>query len=245
MADNISDEPSEHTPLLPKINVQTNGAQGELSAHPTDPSASLLPQGADPYVEEHRVADASNGDIENQAEDQREPTQYAGIPEVRKVMIYIFPAIAIGVFLAAADGSIIVTSYGKIGSELDALNMTSWIANAYFLTLTAFQPLYGKLSDIFGRKACLLFAYLVFGIGSLFCGIAQNINQLIAARAFAGIGGGGMTTIVSILLSDIVPLRDRGTWQGYINIVYATGAATGAPLGGKKVLHRTHIHLCF
>ncbi|KAL2813536.1 major facilitator superfamily-domain-containing protein [Aspergillus granulosus] len=145
---------------------------------------------------------------------------------------YIFPAISIGVFLSAADQTIIVASYGKIGSDLHALNLTSWIATSYFLTLTSFQPLYGKLSDIFGRKACLLFAYAVFGIGCLGCGLAQNIHHLIAARVFQGIGGGGMTTVVSILLSDIIPLRDRGVWQGVINIIYATGSGIGAPLGG-------------
>jgi MFS family permease len=144
-----------------------------------------------------------------------------------------------------------MASYGQIGSDLKALNLTSWIATSYFLTLTSFQPLYGKLSDIFGRKPCLLFGYAVFGIGCLGCGLARNINQLIAARVcshivscldhvmltifeqvFQGIGGGGMTTVVSILMSDIVPLRDRGLWQGIINIIYATGAGTGAPLGG-------------
>lgn len=125
-----------------------------------------------------------------------------------------------------------MASYGQIGSDLKALNLTSWIATSYFLTLTSFQPLYGKLSDIFGRKACLLFAYAVFGTGCLFCGLARNINELIAARVFQGIGGGGMTTVVSILMSDIVPLRDRGLWQGIINIVYAAGSAIGAPLGG-------------
>ncbi|OJJ06266.1 hypothetical protein ASPVEDRAFT_45672 [Aspergillus versicolor CBS 583.65] len=145
---------------------------------------------------------------------------------------YIIPAISLGIFLSAADQTIIVASYGKIGSDLNALNLTSWIATSYFLTLTSFQPLYGKLSDIFGRKSCLLFAYAVFGTGCLFCGLAQNIHQLIAARVFQGIGGGGMTTVVSILLSDIVPLRERGVWQGIINIIYATGAGVGAPLGG-------------
>jgi MFS family permease len=58
------------------------------------------------------------------------------------------------------------------------------------------------------------------------------MQELVAARAFAGIGGGGMTTVVSILMSDIIPLRERGKWQGYVNIIYATGAASGAPLGG-------------
>ncbi|KAJ5716721.1 hypothetical protein N7493_008632 [Penicillium malachiteum] len=113
-----------------------------------------------------------------------------------------------------------MASYGQIGS----LNLTSWIATSYFLTLTSFQPLYGKLSDIFGRKPCLLFAYTIFGIGNLGCGLARNINDLIAARIFQGIGGGGMTTVVNILMNDIIPLHDRGLWQGIINIISATGA---------------------
>jgi len=75
-----------------------------------------------------------------------------------------------------------MASYGQIGSDLKALNLTSWIATSYFLTLTSFQPLYGKLSDIFGRKPCLLFAYAIFGVGCLCCGLARNIDELIAAR---------------------------------------------------------------
>ncbi|KAK4547157.1 hypothetical protein LTR36_001378 [Oleoguttula mirabilis] len=168
--------------------------------------------------------------LERQPSLEDRAKQYEGMPNVQ--LKYIIPALAIGVFMAAADQTIIVTSYGKIGSELKALNRTSWIATAYFLTLTSFQPLYGKLSDIFGRKACLLFAYTIFGIGCLCCGLAQNMSQLIAARAFAGIGGGGMTTVVSILLSDVVPLRERGQWQGYLNVIYAAGSSSGAPFGG-------------
>ena len=136
------------------------------------------------------------------------------------------------VFLSAADQTLIVSTYAIIGTELHALSSTSWIATGYFLTLSAFQPVYGKLSDIFGRKECLLFGYLVFGIGSIFCGLARNIGELIAARAFAGIGGAAMTVCVSILLSDIVGLRERGAWQGYINLIWAFGAAAGAPIGG-------------
>ena len=71
----------------------------------------------------------------------------------------------------------------------------------------------------------------MFGVGTYFCGRATNFSELIVARAFAGIGGGGMTTVVSVLMSDIVPLRERGTWQGIINIIYAAGAGLGAPLG--------------
>lgn len=76
--------------------------------------------------------------------------------------------------------------YGKIGTDLNALNNTSWIASAYFLTTTSFQPLYGKMSDLFGRKSALLFAYFTFGLGCLFCGLARNLKELVAARAVAG-----------------------------------------------------------
>ncbi|KAH7023520.1 major facilitator superfamily domain-containing protein [Ilyonectria destructans] len=147
-------------------------------------------------------------------------------------MHVIFPAVGLGVYMVAIDQLLTVATYAKIGNELNALNSTSWIATAYFLTLTSCQPLYGKLSDIFGRKPCLLFAYSVFALGCLGCGLARSMGELCAARAFAGIGGGGMNSVVSILLSDLVPLRERGVWQGYINILWAAGTSTGAPLGG-------------
>ncbi|KAL8725694.1 MAG: hypothetical protein Q9166_007208 [cf. Caloplaca sp. 2 TL-2023] len=193
-------------------------------------------------------ADAPNGSLPNGSgidgqanhtlkdggdeERQDHATEYQGMPEIKARLKYMLPAMAIGVFLSAADQTLIVTMYGKIGSDLKALNKTSWVSTAYFLTISSFQPLYGKLSDIFGRKPALLLGYAIFGVGCLFCGLARNMNELIAARAFAGIGGGGMTTVVSILMSDIVPLRQRGTWQGIINIIYASGAGCGAPLGG-------------
>lgn len=108
----------------------------------------------------------------------------------------------------------IAVAYAVIGNDLKELQKTSWIATSYLLTLTSFQyvvfpdqakasisdanerPLYGKLSDIFGRKNCLLFSYAVFAIGCMLCGSAKNMNQLIFSRAFQGIGGGGMQTYV-------------------------------------------------
>ncbi|KAI0397763.1 major facilitator superfamily domain-containing protein [Xylariaceae sp. FL0594] len=141
-------------------------------------------------------------------------------------------ALAIGIFLVALDHTLTIATYGKIGSELRALNSTSWIATSYFLTLTTFQPLYGKLCDIFGRKECLLFACAVFGLGCLGCGLARDIGQLCIARAISGAGGGGMNALISILVTDLVSLRDRGVWQGYINIVWTAGLSAGAPIGG-------------
>lgn len=78
----------------------------------------------------------------------------------------------------------------------------------------------------------LLLAFGVFGLGTVFCGFARTMNELLLARAVAGIGGGGMTTLVAIILSAVIPLNQRGMWQGYNNIVYAAGLGVGAPLGG-------------
>lgn len=209
-------EATETTGLLPTPGASPNDILPSVNGVHGNQNGSLSP-----------------GDDEESQERQDDGKPlYQGMPEVKAKLKYILPAVSIGIFLAAADQTIIVSCYGKIGSDLKALNNTSWIATAYFLTLTSFQPLYGKLSDIFGRKPCLLFGYAIFGVGCLFCGLARNMNELIAARAFAGIGGGGMTTVVSIMMSDIVPLRERGTWQGVINIIYATGQGCGAPLGG-------------
>ena len=181
-------------------------------------------------IESEPAADDSTG--RRESIDPERAAQFAGNPEARKLLKYIIPAVSIGVFLASADQTIIVSSYGRITSDLQALNLTSWIGTSYFITLSAFQPLYGKLSDIFGRKTCLLIAYAIFGVAGLLCGLSQNIGQLIGARLLQGVGGGGMSTVVSILLSDIVPLKERGLWQGLINIVWAAGSATGAPVGG-------------
>ncbi|KAI9725484.1 MAG: hypothetical protein M1828_003155 [Chrysothrix sp. TS-e1954] len=213
---------SETSPLLAKPFEETVDSSATVASEPPSRDAKTSNDGHD----------ADGNALERQTTDEGRKKQFEGMPDVKSKMPYIFPALAIGVFLAAADQTIIVSSYGTIGSDLGALNKTSWIGTAYFLTLTSFQPLYGKLSDIFSRTSCLLTAYLIFGLGCLFCGLAQDMNQLIAARAFAGIGGGGMTTVVSILLSDVIPLKERGTWQGYINIIYASGAGAGAPMGG-------------
>ncbi|KZT20836.1 MFS general substrate transporter [Neolentinus lepideus HHB14362 ss-1] len=170
--------------------------------------------------------DPSTTDVE------REGTQDAGGAKSTVNVVAIVLPLAVGVFLAAMDQTIVVSSYASIGNQFNQLQNTSWIATGYMLTVVSFQPLYGKLSDIFGRKGCLLMAYSIFAIGCLFCGLARNMNELIIARAFAGVGGGGISTLGSIIMSDVVPLRSRGTWQGVINIIFATGQATGAPLGG-------------
>ncbi|KAH9942963.1 MFS general substrate transporter [Amylocystis lapponica] len=176
------------------------------------------------------TANSEDGVTEGRPQDSEAQAEEVLKPEasIIAVMIPMF----IGIFLVAMDQTIVASTYASIGSQFESLQSTSWIATGYMLTLTSFQPLYGKLSDIFGRKACLIFAYVVFAFGCLFCGLAANMTSLIAARALAGIGGGGMGTVASIIMSDVVPLRKRGTWQGVGNLVYAAGSSIGAPLGG-------------
>lgn len=156
----------------------------------------------------------------------------ASEPPLRADIVVIMGAMWIGTFLAALDGTIVATILSKVGSEFKVSKEVGWLGTSYLLTQTAFQPLYGRASDIFGRKPATLFASAVFLLGSLLCGLSQTFWQLCVARAIAGIGGGGLTSMSTIVTSDLVSLKARGTWQGLGNLVYATGAAVGGPLGG-------------
>ncbi|KAK2467209.1 hypothetical protein APHAL10511_000758 [Amanita phalloides] len=160
-------------------------------------------------------------------------TEQASITEERNesYLTYVI-SMAFGLFLIAMNGIIIVALYASIGSELNQLQSASWIPTAYMLTQTSFQPLAGKLSDLFGRKACLLTCYGIYAFGSLIFGLSITMTQLIVARAISGIGSGGITILVTIIMSDIVSLRTRGTWQGLLNLVSAAGSTIGALLGG-------------
>lgn len=94
------------------------------------------------------------------------------------------------------------------------------------------QPLYGKLSNIYGRKALLLTAYVLFAVGCLICGLAENMSTVIIGRLISGAGGSGMSSVVSFLIADLVPLRDVATYRSYVNIVQTVGRSCGGPMGG-------------
>ncbi|RDX40654.1 MFS general substrate transporter [Lentinus brumalis] len=193
-----------------------------MSRGPSDERTPLLSSAESEFSEPETPEAISNG----ASQDLNEPVK----PTVS--VVAVMGPMILGIFLVAMDTTIVTSTYASIGSQFEQLQNTSWIATGYMLSLTSFQPLYGKLSDIFGRKSCLLFAYFVFALGCLFCGLARNMTELIAARALAGIGGGGMSTMGSIILSDVATLRQRGTLQGFANVAWAAGQATGAPLGG-------------
>ncbi len=134
-------------------------------------------------------------------------------------MLSILSVLLIGVFVSQADTSLVLATYGQISSEFNDLHDASWLLSSYMLAMCVSQALYGKLSDIWGRKAMLQVAYSLFTLGSIFCGLGQSMPQLIAARVLQGIGGAGMVCLVSILITDLVPLRDVASYRSYVNIV--------------------------
>ncbi|KAI1271679.1 major facilitator superfamily domain-containing protein [Xylaria sp. FL0933] len=137
-----------------------------------------------------------------------------------------------GVFLGAADATVIATLSGPISSEFNSLRLLSWLATAYLISNAASQPISGRLTDIFGRGPGLVFANLAFSLGNLICALATSQQAMILGRLIAGIGGGGLMSIPTFLASDLIPLRKRGVVGGIANIWYGCGTMAGAVLGG-------------
>lgn len=144
----------------------------------------------------------------------------------------IFASLLMGIFFTALDMTVVVALLSSIGSEFDSLNAVSWIGTSYLIGTCVVQPLAGKLSDIYGRRICLILANLVFGLGCLGCGLSQTFEVLVISRAISGLGGGALNTLGSITLTDFVPLRKRGIYQGVANVLFGTGNALGGVYGG-------------
>ena len=135
-------------------------------------------------------------------------------------------------FLAALDQSIVGTALPRIVSELGGLDKLSWVVTAYLLTSTATTPLWGKISDLYGRRLIFQVAIVIFLIGSALSGLSQNMAQLIAFRAIQGIGGGGLFAIALSIIGDVIPPRERGRYQGYFGAVFGVSSVAGPLLGG-------------
>ncbi|KAJ7187353.1 major facilitator superfamily domain-containing protein [Mycena filopes] len=144
-----------------------------------------------------------------------------------------FVAIMVAVFLSALDLTAVATALPTIVSALDDTEGDYiWVGSAYALSSTAFIPLSGNLASVFGRKSIMLVSIALFGVGSAITGAAQNMPMIIAGRAVQGIGGGGILTLTEIVTADLVPLADRGTYQGLLAMVWAFASFTGPPIGG-------------
>lgn len=144
----------------------------------------------------------------------------------------ILAGLMMGMFLAALDQTIVSTAIRTIGDDLHGLSAQAWVTTAYLITSTIATPLYGKLSDIFGRRGFYLFAIVIFVIGSLACSFATSMYMLAAFRAVQGIGAGGLMSLALAIIGDILPPRERAKYQGYFLAVFATSSVLGPVIGG-------------
>jgi len=149
-----------------------------------------------------------------------------------KQILVVMSGLMVGMFLSALDQSIVGTALPRITSELGGLDKLSWVVTAYLLTATASTPLWGKISDLYGRRLLFQIAIGTFLVGSLLAGFSQNIEQLIAFRAVQGLGGGGLMALAMATIGDIIPPRERGRYQGYFAAVFGTSSVLGPVLGG-------------
>ena len=161
----------------------------------------------------------------------REDAAANGTLTHRQIMV-ILSGLMLGMFLSALDQTVVSTAMRVIADELEGQTAQAWVTTAYLVTSTVTTPLYGKLSDLYGRKPFFLFAIVVFVLGSVLCGTAGSIYELAAYRAVQGIGAGGLMSLVFAIIGDIVPPRERGRYQAYFTAVFAISSVLGPVLGG-------------
>lgn len=152
--------------------------------------------------------------------------------EQHKNILIVMGALMITMLLAALDQTIVSTALPTIASEFNALNELSWVVTSYLITSAVATPLWGKFSDLYGRKRMLSIAVVIFLIGSILSGIAGSMGQLIAFRGIQGIGAGGLMALVFATIGDVVPPRERGKYQGLIGAVFGVSSVIGPLLGG-------------
>jgi EmrB/QacA subfamily drug resistance transporter len=149
-------------------------------------------------------------------------------PRVRLV----FGALLLVLLLASLDQTIVSTALPTIVGDLGGVEHLSWVVTAYLLASTVAGPLYGKLGDLYGRKRLLQAAIVIFLVGSVLCGVAQDMPMLIAFRAVQGLGGGGLMVTTMAVVGDIIPPRERGRYQGFFGAVFGVSTVVGPLLGG-------------
>ncbi|MBW3667809.1 MAG: MFS transporter [Actinobacteria bacterium] len=147
-------------------------------------------------------------------------------------VLVVLSGLLLGMMLAHLDHTILATSLPIIVGELGGLDHLSWVVTAYMLATTVSAPLYGKLGDLYGRKRLFQFAIVVFLIGSVLCGLAKSMGQLVAFRAVQGLGGGGLMVIAQATVADLVAPRERGRYQSWFVATFAISSIIGPLLGG-------------
>ncbi|CAG8088106.1 unnamed protein product [Penicillium salamii] len=227
---------SETTPLLVQpddYDVETASShKDDEEPFPVLSSASSLSGGLEvtPALERH---------ASNSAEDVSKAEDYAArFNDVTPTQFWIiFSGILAGYMIGFFDSTLMASSHPVITSYFNAANSASWLSTAFLLTSTAFMPLFGRVSDAFGRKPVYLFSIAMFFFTTAACGLARNIGDFIAARALCGLGAGGVFSIGQIISSDLVRLEYRGIYQSYINLCLGAGGSIGLAFGGYLCDH--------
>jgi len=155
-------------------------------------------------------------------------TPQAPQPAIRSVLV----ALMLAIFLGALDQTIVAVSMPAISAQFKDVSLLAWVISGYMVAMTVAVPIYGKLGDLYGRRPLMLFGMGLFTLASLFCGLAQNMEQLVLARIFQGIGAGGMISVSQAIIGDIIAPRERGRYQGYFSSMYAVASVAGPVLGG-------------
>src|SRR6202034_1082469 len=149
----------------------------------------------------------------------------------------ILMSLMLTMFLAALDQTIVATALPTIGRQFQDVSNLSWVITAYLLASTAVAPVFGTLSDIYGRRAMIITALSLFIAGSVLCALAPNMTVLILARGLQGLGGGGIMPVVQTVISDVVSPRERGQYQAYFSGVWMAAGIGGPVLGGVFAEH--------
>ncbi|MEQ4564496.1 MDR family MFS transporter [Paenarthrobacter sp. CAP02] len=160
------------------------------------------------------------------------PVRAAGEVLTHRQTLTVMVGLMLGMFLSSLDQTIVSTSIYTIANDLDGLSLQAWATTAYLITSTVSTPLYGKLSDIFGRRPLYLTAILVFLAGSLYAGSVHSMTELAIARGIQGLGAGGLLALALTIIGDIVALKDRAKYQGYFMSVFGISSVLGPVIGG-------------